>query len=470
MAFAPIAYTIPQYEDFANYWMKAFDQGTTTPKVMATDATGGTTVAKFELNALGFPNTAGDALVIPYIDGSYDLWLFPTEAEADANNTTNAIQLADNIDLAQFTDASNITFTQDGAGAIESTVGIKLREIVSVKDFGASSASSAADNLIAFNTAITALTVGGKLIVPIDSSFYSIDISGGRSAAVLVNKRIHLQIEGSIKATAGAAIEVNPATIFNVSADNVTFSGGGSIIGDGTINAENAGTAETIPSLVYVSGDNFSMTEIEIDTPFKSGVHLDSCLNANIYSNRFTGGPTEYTDTAYFAVRSDGGGSHIVSDNQFYPDATGGMYVNCLFMVSNNCLVEGNIVTHPYEKLAYITGNNNVVNDNIIIGNSGLIPGTNQQGTVGVAIRCDGANNKVTNNVTDFGGGAACRIGGGNDISGNTFINAGASAIAVFAQTGVSDHTTIRNNTITAGNLTGVLVSNGILVTIAASD
>ena len=97
MSFAAIAYTMPQYENFAGYWMKAFEQGTTTPKVMAIDATGDTTAAKFQLNSQGFPVTAGSALVIPFIDGSYDSWLFPTEAEADANDTTNAIQLADDI-------------------------------------------------------------------------------------------------------------------------------------------------------------------------------------------------------------------------------------------------------------------------------------------------------------------------------------------------------------------------------------
>jgi len=99
MAFAPIAYTIPEYDRtlYANWWLKAYEQGTTTPKVMATDSTGGTTAAKFQLNAQGFPVTAGSALVIPYIDGAYDLWLFPTAAEADANDTSNALQFADNI-------------------------------------------------------------------------------------------------------------------------------------------------------------------------------------------------------------------------------------------------------------------------------------------------------------------------------------------------------------------------------------
>jgi hypothetical protein len=109
MAYFPIAKISPQYdsEEYANWWLKAYTQGTTTPILMALDAGGVTTVAKLELNEDGFINTSGDAIVIPYINEAYDLWLFPTEAEADANDTSNAIQLADNIDPSN-TDSGNI--------------------------------------------------------------------------------------------------------------------------------------------------------------------------------------------------------------------------------------------------------------------------------------------------------------------------------------------------------------------------
>ncbi len=99
MSFAPIALTMPQYDRtlYAGYWLKSYEQGGTTPLNMATDAGGLTTLAKAELDTQGFPLTAGSARFIPFIDGDYDLWLFPTEAEADANDTSNAIQLADDV-------------------------------------------------------------------------------------------------------------------------------------------------------------------------------------------------------------------------------------------------------------------------------------------------------------------------------------------------------------------------------------
>jgi len=97
MSLSPIAFISPNFRDFKNYWLKAYEPGTTTPKSMALDAAGVTTVAKLELNKDGFLESAGGALVIPYVDGFYDAYLFPTEAEADANNTSNAERVADNI-------------------------------------------------------------------------------------------------------------------------------------------------------------------------------------------------------------------------------------------------------------------------------------------------------------------------------------------------------------------------------------
>lgn len=97
MAYAAIAFIAPNFRDYKNEWIKAYEPGTTTPKAMATDSTLGTLIAKAQLNADGFIVSASGALIIPYIDGSYDLWLFPSEAEADTNDTSNALRLADNV-------------------------------------------------------------------------------------------------------------------------------------------------------------------------------------------------------------------------------------------------------------------------------------------------------------------------------------------------------------------------------------
>ena len=113
MAYFAIAFIAPNYRDYKNQWLKAYEPGTTTPKAMALDSAAATTVAKLQLNADGFLKSAGDALVIPYIEGAYDLWLFPTSAEADANDTSSAIRVADDIN------STNLSLINDLSQAYE---------------------------------------------------------------------------------------------------------------------------------------------------------------------------------------------------------------------------------------------------------------------------------------------------------------------------------------------------------------
>ena len=136
MAYASIASIAPQFENYPNYWLKAYEQGTTTPKVMATDSTGATTVSKFEINSDGFIRTAGAALVIPYIDGAYDLYLFSTAALADSNTTGGAIQLAENITAAATAGAGAAPVYEDTAALMAANTNKEyaVGDIVIVKD------------------------------------------------------------------------------------------------------------------------------------------------------------------------------------------------------------------------------------------------------------------------------------------------------------------------------------------------
>ncbi len=112
MSLSPVAFIAPNYRDFKGQWIKAYEPGTTTPKTIYTDADGTISVAKLQLNADGFIVSAGGAIVMPYIDGAYDVWLFPTEFEADSNDTTNAQRLSDNLsfdsDLSQSYEFSTV--------------------------------------------------------------------------------------------------------------------------------------------------------------------------------------------------------------------------------------------------------------------------------------------------------------------------------------------------------------------------
>lgn len=114
MAFLPIAHVAINYRDFPNNWIKAYKVGTTTPKPMALKSDGTNQVAKLEVNIDGFLVSSGNALVIPYISGLFDMFLFPTEAEADANNTTNAIRIADGSQGEEGSTVSDTIELSDG--------------------------------------------------------------------------------------------------------------------------------------------------------------------------------------------------------------------------------------------------------------------------------------------------------------------------------------------------------------------
>lgn len=336
---------------------------------------------------------------------------------------------------------------------------------VNVRNYGASSSATATENLAAFKLAVAATPVGGTLFVPADAAEYVIDTNGGQSAAIDINKRMTVWIDGVVKSNFGA-IQANPPTIFFVTADDVAFTGNGIVEGDGVINDANTGTAATAPSLIKVTGDSFTMTGLTIRTPHKYGLNLFQCKYAKITNNNFTGGPTEYRDTAHFAINSFFGEKHIIDNNQFYPTDDGGMCVQCVFVNStNNMSIQGNIAEKPYEKLAYVVSSNNIISNNIVVGNEDFIPGTNQKGTIGPPIRNDGINSKITNNFIRYCGGGISAIGGGSlDISGNTMMLVGQSGVAIFDGTVDFRYLSIRNNVIVVGNIPGIGIGDGILV------
>ena len=134
MAYLPAQQLSTTYEDYPGYFLKCYLQGTTTPLSMATDSTGGTLLAKAEVSSggtvqIGFIKTAGGAIFQPYLNSPYDAWLFPTSSEADVNDTSNAVMIADNVDLEQATAGLEKTFDTVAAMVADTSliVGDKVR-------------------------------------------------------------------------------------------------------------------------------------------------------------------------------------------------------------------------------------------------------------------------------------------------------------------------------------------------------
>ena len=342
----------------------------------------------------------------------------------------------------------------------------KVAQTISVKDFGAASSASGATNLTAFKAAVAAVAAGGWLIIPFDTNPYTIDTSTGESSAITINKRMTVVFEGDVKSSTAGAVQADPQTIFLISGDNVSFIGTGKIIGNGTTDSTNSGTATTTPSLVKVTGSYFRMEGLTIDTPWKTGVFLYGSSNSIISSNKFTGGPTTYTDTGYFGIYLVNGANHIVSGNQFYPDGSGGMYVQCVFTSgTNSCVFENNLAIKPYEKIFYINSSDNLVVGNLCYGNSGTIPGTSFTGTMSDSIRVSGSRNTVKNNYLLYTSGITSTAGGtANVFSGNTLLNCGQGGISIYGGSAALDFTEVSNNVISCGNWVNAIIQDGIYI------
>ncbi|HWK72225.1 MAG TPA: right-handed parallel beta-helix repeat-containing protein [Burkholderiaceae bacterium] len=360
--------------------------------------------------------------------------------------TGSATELA--LELSQPDGGGVVGFVQRFLGSVSRTLLTKTRERVSVTDFGVfSNGADPMVNKATLQRAVDAVPAGCKLVIPNsdDGLPVVIDTSQGLSGAVKITRSVHIQIEGIIASNYGV-MQANPPYMFDVQADGVSITGAGTIAGDGTVDDTNAGTIATMPGLIYVTGDRFTMQGLTIDTPPKIGVSLVGCKQANISDNRFVGGPVSYTEehTAYFGVRMYLGGHHIVSQNHFGTSASGGKLINCIFGEGTDyCLISGNTADGVHEKLSYLFGSYNRVIGNVV-----------NDSTITDAFRFYGSYNKlVGNHAVNVNGGTQIFDGVYNEVSSNTFI--GCRQIGVNIGRSDPDYT---------GGFSGTKVSNNVIV------
>jgi hypothetical protein len=186
MTYSPIAFTAPNYRDYNGYWLKAYETGTTTPKLMASDSAGTTTVSKYEVNSDGFFVSSGGTLVIPHVDGSYDLWLFPTESEADANDTTNAIRIADDVTLVNQSEALNSTFQFLTLASAAASTDLFIGSTVITQENTSGNGGGALYNVVANGTGT------------VDGMFY-VATSGSLQLELVHNNEIDVRVVGGIE-------------------------------------------------------------------------------------------------------------------------------------------------------------------------------------------------------------------------------------------------------------------------------
>jgi parallel beta-helix repeat protein len=175
--------------------------GTTTPLVTYTDEGGST------------PNTNP---VILDSRGEAAIWLGVASYKLKLTTSTDVeIWTVDNIVSASVQALANLSesggsalvgFLQSGTGAVATTVQAKLRETVSVKDFGAVG-DGVTDDTVAINAAISSLSSNAELVFPAKFNFAitSLLVSGKSNFAIRIDGKIT-----NISAKAGAtATNVN---------------------------------------------------------------------------------------------------------------------------------------------------------------------------------------------------------------------------------------------------------------------
>lgn len=189
MAWTPISGTMTQYSTSANllasgYFLKMYQSGTTTAFNMATDSTGGTTLDKCQLDASGYPTTDGTTRFIPHVDQTYKIVLYRNATDADNNTTGSADWVIDaitqpavsgDIPTNPATLASNVTYSPADSGAVDTDAQTKLRESISIIDYGAVAGTGLSSaQRIANTTAInSALATGNNVFIP--SGSYEIE-------------------------------------------------------------------------------------------------------------------------------------------------------------------------------------------------------------------------------------------------------------------------------------------------------
>jgi len=120
----------------SGFVLKAYDPGTTDAISIFIDKNGSSPQATITLDADGKPEVSGNDIV-PFIDRDYKWAIFRNATDA-GNNVSPFAGFYDNIPQSLRIDESkvdNIAFTQTGAGAVERTVDVKLKESVTLPDF-----------------------------------------------------------------------------------------------------------------------------------------------------------------------------------------------------------------------------------------------------------------------------------------------------------------------------------------------
>lgn len=272
MAWTPISGTVPQYQKSdgtlaSDYYIKFYSSGTTTAFSMATDSTGGTTLAKAKINSSGYPVSGSGDVFIPHVDQKYKIVLYKNATDADNDTTANADWVVDAVPQSASTstetakkqwltgsDASGQVFSISEFTPSSDTTRVYQNGQGPLKE-GASSDYTISGSSITINSGITINTgdswlfenIPATIVASANSSSVTFDPVAGSSTTVQTELRKHAIWEPS-DATGAANMATELETYITDNPGRVVEIKTGS-----TILLEGFGTGfVTIPTVIHI--------------------------------------------------------------------------------------------------------------------------------------------------------------------------------------------------------------------------
>jgi hypothetical protein len=270
-----------------------------------------------KLPLLGTPS-GGDQLPV-YAPNSGDARRMSITALTDYMQDT--LDLPDNSD--------EVSFLQSGTGAVTRTVQSKLRDVVSVKDFGAVG-DGATDDTTAIAAALVAAT-GKALYFPASSSFYRITNTLTIPADTMVYG------DGYGSAIRQTTRERNVfAAGNNCTIQNLRLRGDG-VTSGGVDFTKNNG-------VVIIGARNVKVQECFLHGFEFNGVYCNNSTNVDITGNYIWGNAYSNSSSADIVLYGTSGASRRINitKNFCFSNNSQGIYVDAIG-VDSDVLVEGNI-------------------------------------------------------------------------------------------------------------------------------
>lgn len=327
--------------------------GTSTPLATYTDSTG---------------STANTNPVVLDSRGEASVWLGNGSYKFVLKTSDNTLLWSvDNIEnmsaltvLAASNGSSLVGFVQSGSGAVVSTVQTKLREIISIKDFGAVG-DGVADDTTPVQNALTA-AAGKSLYVPAGTylcgglTIYSGTTMYGDSPTTSIIKA---------KSTLGAGTPLikNP----NQSGTPYSYTDKGIELRNLAFNGNNL-ASRTEGLLFFSKVEDALIDNCRIYNVQYIGAGFAGCLSITLSNSLLTecgnsSVTTEGGAAVWIGAASDTTTSFDVSvtDNSFLSNRWSAVYAN-----GNRLSVLANYMSENQESAIFMTGNNNIIADNWI--------------------------------------------------------------------------------------------------------